>query len=67
MRVGYTLARRLSCGTPWRHVFVRYLLSENRQVAEWPTIDESRARLRSAERDPTVLPAEAARTERDRA
>jgi antitoxin FitA len=44
-----------------------YLLSEIRQVAERPTIDELRARLRSrAETAPSVPPAEAVRTERDR-
>ncbi len=44
-----------------------YLLSEIRQMAERPTIDELRARLRS--RTETVLsisPAEAVRAERDR-
>ena len=44
-----------------------YLLSEIRQVAERPTLDELRARL---ERRPTVAPsvgpAEAVRAERDR-
>ena len=44
-----------------------YLLSEIRQVAERPTIDELRARLRSrAETAPSVPPAEAVRAERDR-
>jgi plasmid stability protein len=43
-----------------------YLLSEIRQVAERPTIDELRARLRSrTETAPSVLPAEAVRAERD--
>ena len=45
-----------------------YLLSEIRQVAERPTIDELRARLRSrAETAPVRSPAEAVRAERDRA
>jgi plasmid stability protein len=44
-----------------------YLLSEIRQVAERPTIDELRARLRSrAETTPSVPPAEAVRAGRDR-
>jgi plasmid stability protein len=44
-----------------------YLLSEIRQVAQRPTIDELRARLRSrAETVPAVSPAEAVRAERDR-
>ena len=44
-----------------------YLLSEIRQVAERPTIDELRARLRDrAEMAPSVSPAEAVRAERDR-
>jgi antitoxin FitA len=44
-----------------------YLLSEIRQVAERPTINELRARLRSrAETVPSVLPAEAVRAERER-
>ena len=44
-----------------------YLLSEIRQVAERPTIDELRARLRSRmETTPSVPPAEAVRAERDR-
>jgi hypothetical protein len=44
-----------------------YLLSEIRQVAERPTVDELRARLRT--RRPAALsvpPAEAVRAERDR-
>jgi len=45
-----------------------YLLSEIRQVAERPTIDELRARLRGrTETAPSVPPAEAVRAERDRA
>ncbi len=45
-----------------------YLLSEIRQVAERPTIDELRARLHSrTETAPAVPPAEAVRAERDRA
>jgi antitoxin FitA len=45
-----------------------YLLSEIRQVAERPTIDELCARLRvRAETTPSVSPAEAVRAERDRA
>lgn len=45
-----------------------YLLSEIRQVAERPTLDELRARLRSRmETTPSVPPAEAVRAERDRA
>jgi antitoxin FitA len=44
-----------------------YLLSEIRQVAERPTLDELRARLRSrTETAPSVPPAEAVRAERDR-
>ena len=44
-----------------------YLLSEIREVAERPTIDELRARLRSrTETAPSVPPAEAVRAERDR-
>jgi plasmid stability protein len=44
-----------------------YLLSEIRQAAERPTIDELRARLRSrAETALSVPPAEAVRAERDR-
>ena len=45
-----------------------YLLSEIRQMAERPTIDELRARLRSrTEAAPSMQPAEAVRAERDRA
>jgi plasmid stability protein len=45
-----------------------YLLSEIRQVAERPTIDELRARLRSrTETAVSVPPAEAVRAERDSA
>lgn len=45
-----------------------YLLDEIRQVAERPTLDELRARLRSrANTTPSVMPAEAVRAERDRA
>ena len=44
-----------------------YLLSEIRQVAERPTIDELRARLGSrTEMSLSVPPAEAVRAERDR-
>lgn len=44
-----------------------YLLSEIRQVAERPTIDELRARLRSRTKiAPAPPPAEAVRAERDR-
>ena len=44
-----------------------YLLSEIRQVAERPTIDELRARLRSrTETTLSVPPAESVRAERDR-
>jgi plasmid stability protein len=44
-----------------------YLLSEIRQIAERPTIDELRARLRSrTATDPSMPPAEAVRAERDR-
>jgi plasmid stability protein len=44
-----------------------YLLSEIRQIAERPTIDELRARLRGrTETAPSVPPAEAVRAERDR-
>jgi antitoxin FitA len=43
-----------------------YLLSEIRQVAERPTIDELRARLRSrTETALSVRPSEAIRAERD--
>ena len=43
-----------------------YLLSEIRQVAERPTLDEMRTRLHSrAETSPSVTPAEAVRAERD--
>lgn len=45
-----------------------YLLNEIRQVAERPTLDELRARLRSRpEVRPSVSPAEAVRAERGRA
>jgi antitoxin FitA len=45
-----------------------YLLDEIRQVAERPTIDELRARLRDrAEVIPSVAPADAVRAGRDRA
>ncbi len=45
-----------------------YLLGEIRQVAERPTLDELRARLRSrTETTPSMTPAEAVRAERDRA
>ena len=44
-----------------------YLLSEIRQVAERPTIEELRVRLRSrTETAPTMPPADAVRAERDR-
>ena len=44
-----------------------YLLSEIRQVAERPTIDELRARLQSRAETPLSLaPADAVRAERDR-
>lgn len=44
-----------------------YLLSEIRQVAERPTMDELRARLHSrAETSPSTPPAETVRAERDR-
>ena len=44
-----------------------YLLSEIRQVAERPTLDELRARLeRRPAMSPSVTPAEAVRAERDR-
>ena len=44
-----------------------YLLSEIRQAAERPTIDELRTRLRSrTETAPSVPPADAVRAERDR-
>ncbi len=44
-----------------------YLLSEIREVAERPTLDELRARLeRRSAVTPTVLPAQAVRAERDR-
>ena len=45
-----------------------YLLAEIRQVAERPTIDELRVRLRGRPGiTPAVPPAEAVRIERDRA
>ncbi len=45
-----------------------YLLGEIRQVAERPTMDELRERLRSrTETVPAVAPADAVRAERDRA
>jgi antitoxin FitA len=45
-----------------------YLLSEIRQVAERPTLDELRTRLHSrTETTPSIAPAEAVRAERDRA
>ena len=45
-----------------------YLLDEIRQVAERPTIDELRARMRDrTEVIPSVAPADAVRAERDRA
>jgi antitoxin FitA len=45
-----------------------YLLSEIRQVAERPTLDELRARLHSRTKTaPSLAPAEAVRAERDRA
>jgi antitoxin FitA len=44
-----------------------YLLSEIRQVAERPTLDELRARLdRRPTMTPSVEPAQAVRAERDR-
>lgn len=44
-----------------------YLLSEIRQVAERPTLDELRARLeRRASTTPSVSPSRAVRAERDR-
>ena len=44
-----------------------YLLNEIRQVAERPTVDELRARLRSRRAAAlTVPPADAVRAERDR-
>jgi hypothetical protein len=44
-----------------------YLLSEIREVAERPTLDELRHRLqRRSSVTPSVLPADAIRTERDR-
>jgi plasmid stability protein len=44
-----------------------YLLSEIRQAAERPTLDELRARLeRRSEVTPQVDPAQAVRAERDR-
>ena len=44
-----------------------YLLSELRQVAERPTLDELRARLhRRSETAPSAPPAELVRSERDR-
>jgi antitoxin FitA len=45
-----------------------YLLSEIRQAAERPTIEELRSRLRArAATTPSVSPAEAVRAERDSA
>jgi plasmid stability protein len=44
-----------------------YLLDEIRYVAERPTIDELRARLRErTEANPSLPPADAVRAERDR-
>jgi plasmid stability protein len=44
-----------------------YLLSEIRQIAERPTLDELRARLeRRTGMTPSVAPAQAVRAERDR-
>ena len=44
-----------------------YLLSEIRQVAERPTIDELRSRVRDrTETVPSVAPSEAVHAERDR-
>jgi hypothetical protein len=44
-----------------------YLLEEIRAVAELPTVDEMRARLRSrSQSSPPISPAEIIRTERDR-
>lgn len=44
-----------------------YLLGEIRQVAERPTLDELRARLERREGvTPSVAPADAVRSERDR-
>jgi antitoxin FitA len=44
-----------------------YLLNEIRQVADRPTLDELRARLRDrTETAPSMTPAEAVRAERDR-
>ena len=44
-----------------------YLLGEIREVAERPTLDELRARLaRRSSVTPSLAPAEAVRTERDR-
>ena len=61
------LHRRLkSCSVLAGMSLSDYLLSEIRQVAERPTIDELRARLRSrTETSPSVPPAEAVRAERD--
>ena len=45
-----------------------YLLSEIRQVAERPTLDELRTRLHGrTETAPSIAPAEAVRAGRDRA
>jgi plasmid stability protein len=45
-----------------------YLLNEMRQIAEIPTIEEMRARLRSRpETTPSISAADAVRAERDRA
>ncbi len=44
-----------------------YLLSEIRQIAERPTLDELRARLeRHPQMTPAVAPSDAVRAERDR-
>jgi antitoxin FitA len=44
-----------------------YLLAEIRQLAERPTLEEMRARLRSRQAtNPSVTPADAIRAERDR-
>jgi antitoxin FitA len=45
-----------------------YLLDEIRQVAERPTLDELKARLRARpEANPSISPADAVRAERDSA
>jgi len=65
--VPQTLHRRLKARAALAGMSLSdYLLSEIRQVAERPTIDELRMRLHSrTETTPSIPPAEAIRLERD--